>query len=79
MPLSGAENLKKRIDLLKSGTKISTNIKNNDNTSANYRGGRKKTMKSVLNSNSNTTTSNKTKSSLVKKILNLNKNNQKDL
>lgn len=76
MPLSGAENLKKRIDLLKSGAKILTNIKNNDNTSANYRGSRKRIMKSVLNSNSNTATSNKAKSSLVKKILNL---NQKDL
>lgn len=44
LPLSvvpGAKNRRKRIDLLTGGTTISTNIKNNDNTSENYRGGRK--------------------------------------
>ena len=34
-------NRQKRIELLTGGTKISTNIKNNDNNSENYRGGRK--------------------------------------
>lgn len=76
VPLSEAENLKKRIDLVKRGAKISTNIKNNDNTSANYRGSRKRIMKSVLNSNSNTATSNKTKSSRIKKIIKKNNDNQ---